>query len=192
MKQPSFIFGLLALGVALGCSTGSGTSTTSSSAGTGGAGSGATGSGGSGVGSGGGFVTCDPFTGAPCQIAKGQTCDFDGVGFSCFDPPNTGTLCGACGLERDGGPVDYCGVGLTCLDSSKCAAFCCDDGDCGPGGACNKTYLGDPNVGVCAAGGAGGSAGSGGSGGSGGGSGVTEPACGAPGKPPSNGACYMP
>jgi hypothetical protein len=212
MKRPSLFAGLVVLLVAWSCGGQGSGATTSSSGGAGGRAAGATGGSGGqvGEGSGGGAVACDPFTGAPCAVARGETCDYDGVAFTCFDPPNGGALCGACGLTADGGFVDYCGVGLTCLDSGKCAAFCCADGDCGPGGACDKTYLGDPSVGVCAAASSGGAdagtdagadaggsdAGGDGTGGSGGGGGggsiVTEPACSVPATLPSGGACYMP
>jgi hypothetical protein len=136
------------------------------------------------------YTLCDPFTGLPCDLPGGQSCDWDGTAFSCFAPPNTAQLCDDCMLGN------YCAVGLTCLDSNKCSAFCCDDGDCGSGGTCDKTLLGDPGVGVCVIAGStpDGGTGDGGPGGGGGGGAPPEgqaPACNAPAQPPSMGACYQ-
>ena len=99
---------------------------------------------------GGSDLPCNPFTGVDCDLAGGESCDFDGVQFSCFPPDNTAKLCGSCGVDSpDGGAAQFCSLGLTCLDSNKCGAFCCNDGDCGAGGKCDKNFLGDPDVGVC-------------------------------------------
>jgi hypothetical protein len=98
-------------------------------------------------GAGGGMPACNPFTAAECDTAAGETCDTDGTGFFCFPPPpkNDVALCGDCGSASMSG--DFCAVGLTCI--GKCAAFCCDDGDCGTAGKCDKTLVGDPDVGIC-------------------------------------------
>ncbi|APR86834.1 hypothetical protein A7982_12183 [Minicystis rosea] len=125
------------------------------------------------------FTVCNPFTGAPCDLAGGQTCDWDGASFSCFDPPNVAKLC------QDCGPGAYCVPGMTCLESKKCTPFCCDDGDCGTGAVCNKVLIGDGHVGVC-------TATPSGTGGGDGGIMLAQPACAAPATPPSAGACYMP
>jgi hypothetical protein len=148
----------------------SGSSTLSAS------GSGGGGTGGAEAGGGGSPPQCDPFTGVPCDVDGGEACDIDWSGFTCFPGPSGATLCDPCGVDApDGGAADWCDVGMTCVDSNRCAAFCCDDGDCGSG-VCDKDSLGDPDVGVCVAGGDGGA--------------LTEPACDAPKAPPSGGSCY--
>jgi len=179
MIQGSSILAALAFaaGLAVGCGSSAG-----GTAGTGGAAatSGAAG------GDAGAVPTCDPFTGAPCQLTMGESCDFDLDGLPhCFPPPSGAKLCDPCGVDPgDGGVADYCGVGLTCLDSNKCAAFCCDDGDCGKG-TCDKTYLGDPAVGVCV------DAAPSPDGGVGDAGPIAyQPACDAPAVPPSMGACF--
>jgi hypothetical protein len=166
--------GLAACGSSTGTAGTTGTGGTSASTGT--------------TSAGGSAPTCDPFTGAPCLLPMGESCDFDLDGLPhCFPPPSGAKLCDPCGVDPgDGGVADYCGVGLTCLDSNKCAAFCCADGDCG-GGTCDKSYLGDAKVGVCVAaasipdGGAGDA-----------GPLPFQPACGAPAVPPSKGSCFKP
>lgn len=162
-------------GAVLGCGTSAGT------AGTGGA----TLTGSSASGAGGSAPTCDPFKGTPCK--PGHSCDIDLDGLPhCFPPPSGAMLCGTCGVDPgDGGTADYCGVGLTCLDSNKCAAFCCDDADCGTG-TCDKTFLGNPSIGVCTDGAVIPDAGAG--------QPATEyqPACKVPVPLPSKGACYKP
>ena len=82
MSQASSILGALALlgGVAAGCGSSAGT------AGTGGVG---VTSGTRGSGAGGSAPTCDPFTGAPCKLAMGESCDIDLDGSPhCFPPPS--------------------------------------------------------------------------------------------------------
>jgi hypothetical protein len=190
MKKVGWIIGSFALAALAACGskggngTGGQTTHTTTHA-TGGAGTGGMGFGGGfggGLGGAAPTVLCDPFTASQCDVAGGESCDWDGSNFSCFPPPNDGKLCGDCGFDAN----TFCGVGLTCLDSNKCAAFCCNDGDCGAGGKCDLTFLGDPNVGVCVSTTAAPDAGAGGS------PGGSEPACSAPAKPPSNGSCYKP
>jgi hypothetical protein len=77
--------------------------------------------------------TCNPVTGAPCDIANGETCDFDGTAFSCLPPPNDVSLCGDCS-----GLGEYCAPTLTCIvlgNGDQCARYCCNDADCA-GGKC--------------------------------------------------------
>ena len=58
--------------------------------------------------------------------------------------------------------------------NGKCTRYCCDDGDCGGGGAkCDKMNQTD-GVGVCL----------------GGTDAGVDPACSAPATAPSNGSCY--
>jgi len=95
----------------------------------------------------GGDIACNPFTGAPCNTAQGESCDFGGSDFKCYGPPNDVALCGACDDT-----TTFCKVGLTCLGDGKCTAFCCTDADCGTGGKCDL----DPQiltvgVGICVA-----------------------------------------
>jgi hypothetical protein len=63
---------------------------------------------------------CNPVTGAPCQTAKGETCDFNGDGYICYMPPNTQTICETCNPLC--GP--YCGVGTTCVAGPAKPATC--------------------------------------------------------------------
>jgi hypothetical protein len=90
---------------------------------------------------------CNPVTGAGCDVAGGQTCDFNsGLGsFQCFDPPNDALLCGACGNVA--GP--FCAAGATCDSNTggACHRYCCGDGDCGASGVC-VDFVRDV-VGVC-------------------------------------------
>jgi hypothetical protein len=77
----------------------------------------------------GGATACNPVTGAECT-EFGSACDSGTDGYQCFPPPNTGTLCGACG-DND----VYCGNGLSCFAydtfTFKCMRYCCTDADCG-------------------------------------------------------------
>jgi hypothetical protein len=57
------------------------------------------------------------------------------IGFVCYPPPNTATVCQTCDNSSANGP--FCGPGTTCLNSSAtatvCAHYCCTDADCGSG-----------------------------------------------------------
>lgn len=173
MKRALWVFGSLSIVVAVdGCSSGSGGSGGGSTLSiTGGGGATSTTAPGGSTGAGGG--SCDPFTGMPCDVANGETCDFAVPGFACFGPPpaNSRKLCQVCGQATDGGLTDLCGVGFTCLGSNRCAAFCCDDHDCGTG-ECDKSFGGDPDVGVCVD------------------QSGASPACDAPAEAPSHGSCF--
>ncbi len=97
-------------------------------------------------------IPCNPVKDAECNIAGGEACDASNAspnGFECFPPPNPTAVCGDC-------TNDYCADGATCVVADgaasigKCAKFCCTDADCGgAAGSCEKTFLGDPNVGLC-------------------------------------------
>jgi hypothetical protein len=87
---------------------------------------------------------CNPITNEGCDTANGWACDHGANGFTCFAPTNDVVQCDVC--DEMNGP--YCEAGHTCLTDGYCAAYCCDDGDCGTG-TCDKTILGDPDVGVC-------------------------------------------
>ena len=89
-------------------------------------------------------VSCNPITNEGCDAAGGEACDHSSSGFSCFPPPNDVVQCDAC--DEKAGP--FCEVGHTCLPDGACAAYCCDDGDCGKG-KCDKTIIGNVDIGVC-------------------------------------------
>ena len=88
--------------------------------------------------------TCNPITNEGCDAAKGESCDHTKGGFGCFPAPNDTAICETCD-EVDG---PYCEPGHTCLPDFGCAAYCCDDGDCGTG-KCDKALLKLVDVGVC-------------------------------------------
>lgn len=207
MNHAAWIFSsiaVLSFATVYGCGNG-GTTTTTAATGTGGstgthmassthatsthaASSGATsGTGGGGTGGTGGSGTtpnCNPFTGAPCNLAKGEVCDESGGAYSCFapPPPNDAKLCDPCGNTA----MHFCAQGMHCSGAHECYAFCCADGDCGAGGKCDFTISADPNVGLCTTG-MPGDAGTGDAG-----KVVNAPACSAPAMAPSHGSCFKP
>lgn len=81
----------------------------------------------------GGDVACNPVTSAECK-GEGEACDYSDKGFACYPPPNTAGPCEPCGNAANGA---YCKPGHTCIQD-RCHRYCCDDGDCGPGGLCSK------------------------------------------------------
>jgi hypothetical protein len=87
---------------------------------------------------------CNPVTNAGCDTAAGEACDFgEGTnGFQCYPAPNDGALCGACNAQAG----QYCQGTMVC-GGTKCARFCCNDGDCGTG-KCDKTVT-EAEVGLC-------------------------------------------
>lgn len=111
----------------------------------------------------GGDTQCNPVTNEGCDSAAGEACDLTQNGFTCYPPPNTENICGACGGQGEG----FCAAGLTCIGT--CARFCCDESDCGTGFCFKDPFAEFANVGVCVVGdGTGGSGGMGGAGGMGG------------------------
>ncbi|MBN4050129.1 hypothetical protein JYT28_00075 [Desulfobulbus sp. AH-315-M07] len=73
---------------------------------------------------------------------------------------------------------------MTVVPAGICTRYCCDDGDCGPMGTCDKMIFapyGVTNVGLCVS--------SDGSGGGGVGGGGPVPCVDVPVIAPSNGAC---
>jgi hypothetical protein len=94
--------------------------------------------------------TCNPVTNEGCPT-DGSGCDLNTQGvYICFPPPNPALLCQAC---SNGASGPYCAATLHCTDpdgttGGKCTSFCCDDGDCGPNGTCDKSFV-TQNVGVC-------------------------------------------
>lgn len=100
-------------------------------------------------------IQCNPVTNEGCPTAEeqgpgsnlpGSSCDIieGGDGFRCYGPPNGVELCGECPGEGD----NFCGPGTTCL--GQCAAYCCDDADCGTGTCSFDTLAPEvPGVGVC-------------------------------------------
>jgi hypothetical protein len=121
---------------------------------------------------------CNPVTNEGCP-SDGSACDLNSQGvYVCFGPPNPTALCGMC-TNTASGP--YCKPGLHCTDpdgnGGQCTAFCCDDGDCGANGTCDKTNLVE-NVGVCVP-----KAGTTDAG-------PTAGVCDSPATPPSGGSCF--
>ncbi len=76
---------------------------------------------------------CNPVTGAPCNTAGSETCEYDGAGFSCQPlPADAAQGCRTCDPM-----ATSCAVGFTCRGTLyRCTRYCCDDGDCGSGAAC--------------------------------------------------------
>lgn len=92
---------------------------------------------------------CNPVDNAGCSAANMEACDVDlgtGMGYTCFKTTMGAALCQMC--DEMNGP--FCGPGMTCLSDGSCAAFCCDDKDCGTG-KCDKTMLpnNEATLGVC-------------------------------------------
>jgi len=91
---------------------------------------------------------CNPVTNEGCDAAAGEACDFTGDGFGCFPAPNDTPACGEC--SNADGP--FCEATLTCSSDADgntgCTHYCCDDGDCGANGACDKANHTD-GVGIC-------------------------------------------
>jgi hypothetical protein len=105
-------------------------------------------------------IACNPVTSAECTN-PGESCDLTDKGYICYGGDNTAKVCEPCGQNNK-----YCSPGFTCIQG-QCAAYCCDDGDCG-GGICDKTMT-LAGAGVCLSSGVGGQGGAGGAGGPGGG-----------------------
>jgi hypothetical protein len=98
---------------------------------------------------------CNPVTGEPCgeRACDLWVRDYTDLGYQCIDPTHTNEtiastdqpLCGTCSANV--GVRYLCSPTLACL-AGKCARYCCDDGDCGKDGRCEKEgILG--GVGVC-------------------------------------------
>lgn len=98
-------------------------------------------------------IPCNPVYDMECDLANGGACDIngDGTAYICYnDQPYTTPACGDCTTEN------LCMDGTTCqpVDAAQmtyqCMHFCCTDADCdGSPGACDKTFFGDPDVGLC-------------------------------------------
>jgi hypothetical protein len=89
--------------------------------------------------------SCNPITNEGCSTDTGEACDHTPDGFGCFPAPNDTPICEAC--DNQAGP--FCEAGHTCLPDGGCAAFCCDDGDCGANGKCDTTVIKLAEGGVC-------------------------------------------
>lgn len=93
---------------------------------------------------------CNPVTNAGCEAGALCNAESDTNGnptYGCYAPPpaNIVPVCGVCNVDAG------CSPGTTCFtvdNAGQCAAFCCNDGDCGDGGACDVTQ-GLFGVGVC-------------------------------------------
>jgi len=120
---------------------------------------------------------CNPVTNEGCAN-DGSACDLSSSSvYVCFSPPNDVAICGACSNSNSG---PWCKPGLHCTDPDGttggfCTAYCCDDGDCGDNGTCDKTNLVE-NVGICVPTSADG--------------GTTAGVCDSPMPPPSGGSCF--
>ena len=94
--------------------------------------------------------TCNPVTNVGCEAGSLCSADSDSNGnltYDCYAPPpaNDIALCGVCNADAG------CVPGTTCFlvdNAGQCARFCCNDGDCGDGGACDPTQ-GLFGVGLC-------------------------------------------
>jgi hypothetical protein len=90
-----------------------------------------------------------PMPDVPSDLASGYACDGnygqDGkpsLGLICFGPPNTQTLDQPCGDDIN----KYCADGFRCMQTvsgKKCAAYCCNDGDCSAKGKCDTAAISD-------------------------------------------------
>lgn len=95
-------------------------------------------------------VSCNPVTNQGC--GPQEACDVLEGEFVCFLTGNVRARCEPCGY----GSHDFCLGGSHCV--GRCAGFCCDDGDCGPGARCDFDFLRGqllgsppPAVGLCLA-----------------------------------------
>ncbi len=90
---------------------------------------------------------CNPITSAPCNVAAGETCEFDGSRFACVNMGGSGSApCGVCGVTGS----EYCIQGFTCRGlESKCTRYCCDDYQCAFGAQC--VMQPPTSVGICQA-----------------------------------------
>ncbi len=94
--------------------------------------------------------TCNPVTNAGCEAGAACNADTDSNGnptYDCYAPPpsNVVPVCGQCTVDAG------CLPGSTCFqvdNAGQCARFCCNDGDCGDGGACDSTQ-GLFGIGLC-------------------------------------------
>lgn len=89
---------------------------------------------------------CNPVTAEPCDLAVGETCDFDGERFRCLPHAGLAGPCEACGAPG----AERCVGGFTCqgLDG-KCTRYCCGDEQCADGEQC--VMQPPTSVGVCQA-----------------------------------------
>jgi len=93
---------------------------------------------------------CDPISAAPCNVAAGETCEYDfGPGsFLCLSVGEFSQAGGPCGK-----PGSSCGPSTTCnqtVNQGTCQHYCCSDDECEQG----TCYLdlfddGEASVGVC-------------------------------------------
>lgn len=106
-------------------------------------------------------IACNPMVQSyACNWQAGQSCDMtphDGIGqalgFSCF-VSNRRHIGQSCGIIEGS-----CHFGLTCVNTTgtpayRCGRLCCHDGDCGPNGACDTSWVDwrfktQQGIGVC-------------------------------------------
>jgi hypothetical protein len=88
---------------------------------------------------------CNPVTSEPCNVVGGETCEFDGAGFTCQTLPSNPYLeCLPCDVMLSAS----CLAGFTCRGSmARCTRYCCSDQDCGTGVHC--TPQPPSTVGIC-------------------------------------------
>jgi len=90
---------------------------------------------------------CDPVTGAPCDLAGGETCDqsVSFGGYKCFPGPNPAGPGEYCDSESL-----FCGAKTRCVfdEPPRCDHYCCKDADC-EHGTCATGMLIPETLGVC-------------------------------------------
>ena len=88
---------------------------------------------------------CNPVSVQPCNVTGGETCEFDGAGFTCQAlPADVPAECLPCDLSVSAS----CLAGFTCRGTlSRCTRYCCGDEDCGTGTHC--TLQPPSAVGIC-------------------------------------------
>ncbi|HYQ04705.1 MAG TPA: hypothetical protein VER96_38790 [Polyangiaceae bacterium] len=118
---------------------------------------------------------CEPISGAPCNIAGGEICEYSGAhgGYMCFLKAQLAEPGGFCDYQQ----MVFCGPGMTCDNfTQKCTHYCCKDSDCSQG-PCTPGIIKDgaAAMGICVDEyGAPGDDGEGGAGGAGGTGGASD------------------
>ena len=90
---------------------------------------------------------CEPLTAAPCNIAGGETCeyDFSRTGFFCYQWPKFSRAGEICGEGYNCGPATTCNINVP-----ACQHYCCSDSEC-ENGMCWVGLFedGEASAGVC-------------------------------------------
>ena len=96
------------------------------------------------------ITTCNPVTNTGCTGTDLCQADYDFTNYYCQQPgsPANVPICASCTGNATCAPGGLC-VG-TNNANVVCAPMCCDDGDCGASGRCDKTSIRMPaGVGFC-------------------------------------------